>query len=63
MTDQKPFGSYNLAAEMAVTVGEDPRPFLTADEISLQAAKNGMTVEEWNAAFDDKLKGFTKWPF
>jgi hypothetical protein len=48
----RPFGSINIAAEMAVAMGADPRPYLTEEQIEKQAKLGNMTVEEWNAKCD-----------
>ena len=46
---ERPFGSISIAAEMAATMGEDPRPYLAAEQIEKQAKLGNMTVEQWNA--------------
>ena len=51
----RPFGSINVAAEMAVEMGADPRPYLTAEQIEKQAELGNMTVEEWHAKCDRLL--------
>jgi hypothetical protein len=52
----KPFGFINLAAEIAIMMGTDPRPYMTDKEIQYQADKLGISVKEWNLRLDNKLK-------
>ena len=49
---ERPFGSFNIGAEMAVTMGADPRPYLSNGEIAEQLRLSGKTREEWDAAWD-----------
>ena len=50
-----PFGAINIAAEMAVTMGMDPRPYLTEREIENQARVCNLTVEQWHQSLDTIL--------
>jgi hypothetical protein len=42
-------------AEMACAMGAD-RPYLNQREIEEQARKVGVSIEEWNRLFDEKIK-------
>ena len=55
-TKERPFGSVNLGAELAVSMGMDPRPFLTEADIAEQLKLSRKTREEWDAAWDAALK-------
>ena len=61
--NERPFGSQSVAGEMAASMGLDPRPLLTPKEIKSQLQLTGMTLEEWNAAWDSKLAEAEKAPF
>jgi len=50
-----PFGSINIGAEMAATMGEDPRPYLTDEQIQEQLRISRMTREEWDAEWERRL--------
>ena len=52
----RPFGSVNVAAEMAASMGEDPRPFLTEEQIAEQLRLSGLTREQWDAEWDKRLR-------
>lgn len=52
---ERPFGSINIAAEIAVAMGDDPRPNLTEDEILTQLRITGMTREQWDAEWERRL--------
>lgn len=52
---QRQFGDINISAEMAVTMGMDPRPYLTDKQIEEQLRISKMTREQWNKAWDRKL--------
>ena len=51
----RPFGSINIAAEMAVSMGMDPRPHLSEREIEKQARISELTVEQWHKRVDEIL--------
>lgn len=53
---EKAFGSKNLAAEMAATMGEDPRPHLSEAEIQEQLKISSLTREQWDAEWDRRIK-------
>ena len=40
---------------LAATMGEDPRPYLTAEEVDSQLRISKMTLDEWNEAWERKL--------
>ena len=61
--NERPFGSQSVAGEMAASMGMDPRPFLTPSETQKQLKLAGMTMEEWDAAWDRKLAEAEKAPF
>lgn len=54
---ERPFGSVSIAGEMAAATGSDPRPHLTEQQIANQLRITGMTLDEWNAAWEEKLSG------
>lgn len=41
---------------MAATIGEDPRPFLTEEQIQEQLRISGKTREEWDREWDGRLE-------
>lgn len=54
---ERPSGSISVAGEMAATTGEDPRPYLTAEEIEEideLLRISCVTLEQWN----DEFKAF-----
>ena len=51
----RPFGSINIAAEMAASMGMDPRPYLTEREIEKQARVCDLTVQQWHQSLDKIL--------
>ncbi len=55
MTQPRPFGSVDIGAEMAATLGEDPRPYLTEEQIQEQLRISGMTRDEWDAEWERRL--------
>ena len=60
---QTAFGSQSLGGEMAATMGMDPRPHMTRDEIRRQLEITGLSEEEWNSAMDDKVAAANRAPF
>ncbi len=60
---QTPFGSQSISGEMAATMGMDPRPHMTRDEIRRQLEITGLSEEEWNSAVDDKVAAANRAPF
>ena len=52
---QRPFGSIDIGAEMAASMGDDPRPFLTAEQIERQLAITGLTRPQWDAEWEKRL--------
>ena len=54
-TDERPFGSIDIGAEMAASMGMDPRPYLTEAQISKQLEISGKTREEWDAEWNRRL--------
>jgi hypothetical protein len=54
-TKERPFGSIDIGAEMAASMGMDPRPYLTEEQIAAQLKISGKTLEEWNAEWDRRL--------
>jgi hypothetical protein len=52
MAKERPFGSFNIGAEMAVTMGMDPRPYLTEEQIAEELKRSGKTREDWDAGWD-----------
>lgn len=59
----KPFGSQSVSGEVAAAMGIDPRPFMTSEEIQRQLEITGMTREQWDAAWEQKLAEAKKAPF
>ena len=53
---ERPFGSISIGAEMAATMGADPRPYLSNEVIAEQLRRTGKTREEWDEAWDAALK-------
>ncbi len=53
---ERPFGSVNVAAELAATMGLDPRPHMSEAEIERQLQISGKTRAEWDAAWDRRLE-------
>ncbi len=51
----RPFGSIDVGAEMATSMGEDPRPYLTEEQIQEQLRISKMTREEWDAEWERRL--------
>ena len=51
----RPFGSIGIGAEMAASLGEDPRPYLTEEQIQEQLRISGMTRDEWNTEWERRL--------
>ena len=49
---ERPFGSISIGAELAVSMGEDPRPYLTEEQIAEQLRLSGKTRKEWDEAWD-----------
>jgi len=49
---ERPFGSISIGAELAVSMGADPRPYLSNEVIAEQLRRTGKTREEWDAAWD-----------
>ena len=49
---ERPFGGISIGAELAVSMGMDPRQYLTEDQIAEQLRRTGTTREEWDAAWD-----------
>ena len=62
-TKQTAFGSQSLGGEMAATMGIDPRPFMTREEVHRQLEITELSEEEWNAAVDQKIAVATRTPF
>ena len=54
-TKERPFGSISIGAEMAATMGEDPRPYLTEEQIAEQLKLSGKTRKEWDAEWEFAL--------
>lgn len=54
-TKERPFGSVDVGAEMAASMGLDPRPYLTDSQIAEQLRISEMTREEWDAEWDRRL--------
>ena len=54
-TKKRPFGSISIGAEMAASMGADPRPYLTEEQIAEQLRLSGKTLEEWNAGWEFAL--------
>ena len=52
---ERPFGSINIGAEMAASMGDDPRPFLSDEQIHEQLRISGMSRERWDAEWDRRL--------
>lgn len=52
---ERPFGSVSIAAEIAAAMGDDPRPHLTQEQIADQVRLSGLTREQWDAAWEEKL--------
>ena len=53
---ERPFGSISIGAEMAASMGADPRPYLSNEVIAEQLRRSGTTREEWDAAWDRVCK-------
>jgi len=53
---ERPFGSIGVDVDLAMAIGEDPRPFLTDEQIAEQLRISGKTRDEWDAAWEEKLK-------
>ena len=49
------FGQINIGAEMAATMGMDPRPYLTEEQIQKQLQISRMTREQWDEAWESRL--------
>lgn len=60
---ERPFGSISVGAEMAASMGEDPRPYLTEEQIQNQLRISGKTRDEWDAAWERKLAMVSPCPF
>jgi hypothetical protein len=53
--EMTPFGSIDVGAEMAASMGMDPRPYLTDEQIQEQLRISRMTREEWDAEWERRL--------
>jgi len=62
MSIERAFGSNGVDVDIALAMGEDPRPYMTAEQIAEQLRITRMTREEWDAAWEKKLKQ-VKTPF
>lgn len=49
------FGQINVGAEMAATMGMDPRPYLTEEQIAKQLQIARMTRKQWDEAWELRL--------
>ena len=52
----RPFGSIDIGAEMAASMGTDPRSYLTEEQIQEQLRVSGMTRDEWDAEWERRLE-------
>jgi hypothetical protein len=53
---ERPFGSISIGAEMAASMGADPRPYLSNEVVAEQLRRPGRTLEEGDAAWDRVCK-------
>lgn len=53
---ERPFGSISIAAEMAASMAEDPRPYLTEEQIAEQVQISGLTRKQWDRKWNEKLQ-------
>ena len=54
-TKERPFGSISISAELAASMGMDPRPYLTEEQITEQLKRSCKTREEWDAGWEFAL--------
>lgn len=51
----RPFGSVSIGAEIAIAMGDDPRPYMTEEQIQEQLRVSKLTREEWDARIEELI--------